>query len=331
MIVNGKYSTGVFAGRRLRRVAHAGQRSRRAARRQRRQRAAFARRTVANDAQRLRLSTPGSRAIRIARRGSHPDRVHLARPARADAAEEKQVESFPSIDVPTRDEMREIEASNRLYEEDGALYMTATGRTKLIPDPPRARRSRSSSRVPSWSPTVSVIRARSGATSPTPNAIRIPGTPPLRYPPGSRAVVNRVADVIERVATDLDAASAECSAPRAVSVARCGLPPGTRAPGSERRAHLQGARESRQPRPPAHLRAAEHRGGPRPTTSAARIRPARDVLAMSDHASFLGTKVSFILDATLGLINIDQNNILKIFSVVTVFLLPPRSLGRSSA
>ena len=49
----------------------------------------------------------------------------------------------------------------------------------------------------------------------------------------------------------------------------------------------------------------------------------RDVMAMSDHASFLGTKVSFILDATLGLINIDQNNILKIFSVVTVFLLPP--------
>jgi magnesium transporter len=53
----------------------------------------------------------------------------------------------------------------------------------------------------------------------------------------------------------------------------------------------------------------------------------RDVLAMSDHASFLGNKVSFILDATLGLINIDQNNILKIFSVVTVFLLPPSVIG----
>jgi magnesium transporter len=51
--------------------------------------------------------------------------------------------------------------------------------------------------------------------------------------------------------------------------------------------------------------------------SAALPHLSRDVLAMSDHASFLGTKVSFILDATLGLINIDQNNILKIFSVVT--------------
>jgi magnesium transporter len=37
----------------------------------------------------------------------------------------------------------------------------------------------------------------------------------------------------------------------------------------------------------------------------------------------LGTNLNFILDATLGMINIDQNNILKIFSVVTVFLLPP--------
>jgi hypothetical protein len=42
-----------------------------------------------------------------------------------------------------------------------------------------------------------------------------------------------------------------------------------------------------------------------------------------DHASFLGDKVQFALDATLGMVTIDQNNILKIFSVVTVFLLPP--------
>ncbi len=53
----------------------------------------------------------------------------------------------------------------------------------------------------------------------------------------------------------------------------------------------------------------------------------RDVVAMSDHASFLGTNTSFILDATLGMVNIDQNNILKIFSVVTVFLLPPSVIG----
>ena len=48
---------------------------------------------------------------------------------------------------------------------------------------------------------------------------------------------------------------------------------------------------------------------------------------MSDHAGFLGTNLNFILDATLGMINIDQNNILKIFSVVTVLLLPPSVIG----
>jgi len=49
----------------------------------------------------------------------------------------------------------------------------------------------------------------------------------------------------------------------------------------------------------------------------------RDVLAMSDHSSFLGDKVQFVLDATLGMVTIDQNNILKIFSVAAVVLLPP--------
>jgi magnesium transporter len=53
----------------------------------------------------------------------------------------------------------------------------------------------------------------------------------------------------------------------------------------------------------------------------------RDVAALSDHASFLGDKAQFLLDATLGLVTIDQNNILKIFSVVTVLLLPPSVIG----
>jgi magnesium transporter len=48
---------------------------------------------------------------------------------------------------------------------------------------------------------------------------------------------------------------------------------------------------------------------------------------MSDHATFLGNKTQFILDATLGMITIDQNNILKIFSIATVLLLPPSVIG----
>jgi magnesium transporter len=49
----------------------------------------------------------------------------------------------------------------------------------------------------------------------------------------------------------------------------------------------------------------------------------RDAAALSDHAAFLSSKISFLLDATLGLINLEQNQIIKIFSVAAVVFLPP--------
>jgi magnesium transporter len=49
----------------------------------------------------------------------------------------------------------------------------------------------------------------------------------------------------------------------------------------------------------------------------------RDAMSLSDHATFLGTKVQFLLDSTLGLINVEQNNIIKIFSVAAMVFLPP--------
>jgi magnesium transporter len=49
----------------------------------------------------------------------------------------------------------------------------------------------------------------------------------------------------------------------------------------------------------------------------------RDIAALSDHAAFLSGKVAFLLDATLGLINVEQNAIIKIFSVAAVIFLPP--------
>jgi magnesium transporter len=49
----------------------------------------------------------------------------------------------------------------------------------------------------------------------------------------------------------------------------------------------------------------------------------RDVDALAAQASFLSDKLSFLLDATLGLINLQQNQIIKIFSVAAVVFLPP--------
>jgi magnesium transporter len=49
----------------------------------------------------------------------------------------------------------------------------------------------------------------------------------------------------------------------------------------------------------------------------------QDVAALSDHGSYLSNKASFLLDATLGLINLEQSQIIKIFSIAAVVLLPP--------
>jgi magnesium transporter len=53
----------------------------------------------------------------------------------------------------------------------------------------------------------------------------------------------------------------------------------------------------------------------------------RDALSLGEHARTLSTKITFLLDATLGLINLEQNQIIKIFSVVAVVLLPPTLIG----
>ena len=49
----------------------------------------------------------------------------------------------------------------------------------------------------------------------------------------------------------------------------------------------------------------------------------RDVVSLTDHASYISNKVTFLLDAMLGVVNIQQNAIIKIFSVAAVVLMPP--------
>ena len=49
----------------------------------------------------------------------------------------------------------------------------------------------------------------------------------------------------------------------------------------------------------------------------------RDVQSLSDHATYLSQKISFLLDAMLGVVSLEQNNIIKIFSVAAVVLMPP--------
>jgi len=48
-----------------------------------------------------------------------------------------------------------------------------------------------------------------------------------------------------------------------------------------------------------------------------------DVVSLNDYDGYLTSKVQFLLDATLGLINIEQNNIIKVLTVVSVVGVPP--------
>jgi magnesium transporter len=49
----------------------------------------------------------------------------------------------------------------------------------------------------------------------------------------------------------------------------------------------------------------------------------RDIESLDRHTAFLFDKINFLMDATVGFININQNKIIKIFSVASVAFLPP--------
>ncbi len=240
--------------------------------------------------------------------------------------EEKAVERALNIDVPTREEMSEIESSNRLYDENGVLYMTATIVTKLDTDLPQSTQATFI--------LAGKLLVTNRYTDPLPfrRFITYAETHPATCSSAPfllvgllESIINRIADVIERVGSDLDQISAEVFAPD------------RRRPRKAARdfRHVLGrvgqtgelvskARESLVSIGRLLVFVQQATNSQITQEARARFRTlSRDVLAMSDHASFLGDKVQFALDATLGMVSIDQNNILKIFSVVTVFLLPP--------
>src|SRR5690242_18614832 len=124
--------------------------------------------------------------------------------------EDKQVERFLGIAVPTREEMQEIEVSSRLYVENGARYMTAT----LM--------CRSDSAAPKTTPVTFILSHHRLATvrydDPRPFAI-VEHKLARNCPPKIAgdtvlfdlldAVIDRAADILERVGADVDELSRE--------------------------------------------------------------------------------------------------------------------------
>ena len=244
------------------------------------------------------------------------------------AEEERAVEAGLGINVPTREEMREIESSNRLYEEDGAVYLTCTIVTKLDTDLPQNAQVTfilKDGRLVTNRYTNPLPFRRYAAYAERHAASCNSG--PAILAGLVEAIVNRIADVIERVGSDLDGVSAEVFSHAVRRRGRSDLREVLEQVGRSGEL-IAKARESLMSL--GRLLAFVQQSALLTLSQEVRTRLrtlSRDVMSMSDHASFLGNNVSFILDATLGMINIDQNNILKIFSVVTVFLLPPSVVG----
>jgi magnesium transporter len=240
-------------------------------------------------------------------------------------AEEKLVEAQFGIDVPTREEMKEIEASNRLYEDNGALYMTATVAAKLDTDHPV------STAVTFILKGNRLVTNRYLDTKPFKQFVGYAQTHPAACQSGvailagiMEAVTERIADILERVGGDLDGISGNIFA-RSGS----GTPTSRDLRSMIERIGFSGdlnskARESLVSLGRLLMFVQQTSVTDMSNEQRNRFRSiSRDVVSLSDHASFLGSKISFLLEATLGLISVEQNNIIKIFSVAAVLFLPP--------
>ena len=238
--------------------------------------------------------------------------------------EDKLVEQLLGIAVPTREEMQEIEVSSRLYVENGARYMTAT----LM--------CASDSATPKTTPVTFILSNHRLATvryeEPRPFAIvehKLARACPAKVAGETvlmellDAVIDRAADILERIGGEVDHVSHSIFEPDDEA-----QPPSYKdvLTALGRKGDLTSkVRESLVSVGRLLLFLANEAEGMRwaKDTRAQLQSMQRDVTSLSDHATYLSNKVMFLLDALLGIVSIQQNDIIKIFSIVAVVFMPP--------
>jgi magnesium transporter len=245
------------------------------------------------------------------------------------------VESAFAIEVPTREEMHEIEASSRLYSEGESLVMTApvlhkaasehpeSGAVTFILTPRVLITVRFVDPLPFAVFTRRALRHPNIASGPQPILLGL-----------LEGIADRLADVLELAAADMEQVSRDIFAKQTGTGGKrrsrgkgVGIQQGNSLQDVLRRIGRNGdlatkARDSLLglSRVVLFLNAQNN------MKKDARLRIktlSRDIASIADHANFLAGKINFLLDATLGLINIEQNAIIKIFTVAAVAFLPP--------
>jgi magnesium transporter len=241
-------------------------------------------------------------------------------------AEDRAVERLAGIAVPTREDMQEIEISSRLYIENGARYMTATLMCAADTENPRT------TAVTFILTGHRLVTVRYDAPKPF---MLVENKLARSSPPGITgemvlmelldAVIDRNADILERAGSDMDTIGHAIFEPE-----------GTARTGHAKRYSDILIAIGRKGDLTSKVRESLVSIGRVVTFVAAAVdvkwskdmreqlkTMQRDVVSLTDHASYLSNKITFVLDAMLGVVNLEQNNIIKLFSVMAVVLMPP--------
>lgn len=239
--------------------------------------------------------------------------------------EDKPIEQALGIEVPTRSEMREIEASNRFYTENGAHYMTGVIVHHSSADVPMTsvvtfilagKRLVTVRYADPRAFPLFIARAEKGETGCTSGAAIMMGLIEMLIE-READLIERVQDEIEKLAPTIFGQKGQVRGGRRLDVLlrTIGKEGDITARAQESASSLNrllsyfgGA---------ARERKDDERVLARIETSSG------DINSLMESLRFLSSRTTFLLDASLGMIANEQNQIIKLFSVMAVLLMPP--------
>ena len=239
--------------------------------------------------------------------------------------ERRKVDRTLGLEMPTRADMEEIEISSRLYQEEANLFMTAMVLAQTDTDLPTAG-AITFVLTPDRLVTIRYIDPqpfRSFALR-CERAVVVAPRAEAVLTQILDSIVDRMADVLEKVGSDVEVVSAEIFAPDSHQViGRRDFQNILRRLGQKHNLTSK-MRESLLTIGRVLTFLTQAVDNKQHKEARAHIKTlSRDVQSLQDHSTFVATKLGYLQDATLGLINNEQNDIIKIVSVAATVFLPP--------
>lgn len=238
--------------------------------------------------------------------------------------ERRKVDQTLGLEMPTRADMEEIEISSRLYEEGQNLFMTAMVLAQTDTENPTSD-AVTFVLTPERLLTVRYIDPQPFRTYALrcDRAIVHAVRPDLVFLQILDAIVDRMADILEKTGGDVEVISAEIFTVNA-SKMKTGDFQGILRRLGQKHGLTSKMRESLLTIGRMLTFLTQSLDNKAHKDIRAHVKTlVRDVQSLQDQSNFVATKLSYLQDATLGLINSEQNNIIKIMSVAAMVFLPP--------